>query len=91
MSAALKFSTTVLNYPPLKGIPIDRVDTHPLRSVVDNSLSLLGYINRYIQKMGRWRGGTFKEYIIEELHCFDEGMLTEIKKGFKFVNIASGA
>ena len=27
-SAALKFATTALNYPSLKGIPIDRVDTH---------------------------------------------------------------
>ena len=28
MSAALKFSTTALNYPSLKGIPIDGVHTH---------------------------------------------------------------
>ena len=32
MSAALKFATTALNYPYLKGIPVDRVDTHSLRS-----------------------------------------------------------
>ena len=31
MSAALKFATTALKYPSLKGIPIDRVDTHSLR------------------------------------------------------------
>ena len=37
--------------------------------------------------MGRWRGETFKEYIIEELYCFAEGMSTAIKKYFKLVNI----
>ena len=34
--------------------------------------------------MGIWRGVTFKEYIREELHCFAEGMLTEMKQDFKF-------
>ena len=65
MSAALKFATTALNYPSLKGIPIDRVDTHSLISGGANALSLSGYIDRDIQKMGRCRGGTFKEYIRE--------------------------
>ena len=70
MSAALKFATTALNYPSLKGIPIDRVDTHSLRSGGENALPLAGYSDRDIQKMGRWRGETFKEYIREELHFF---------------------
>ena len=56
MSAALKFATTTLNYPYLKGIPIHRVDTHSLRSGGANALSLAGYSKRYIQKIGRWRG-----------------------------------
>ena len=63
MSAALKFATTSLNYPYLKGIPIDRVDTHSLRSGGANALSLAGYSDRDIQKMGRWRGKTFNEDI----------------------------
>ena len=50
-----------------------------------------GYIDRDIQKMGRWRGETFKEYIPEELDCFVEVMLTAMKQDFKFVNIADGA
>ena len=41
-----------------------------------------------ILKMGRWRGKTFKEYIREELHCLLEGMSTEMKQDFKFVNIS---
>ena len=50
MSAALKFATTTLNYPSLKGIPIDIVDTHSLRSGGENALSLAGYSDRDIKK-----------------------------------------
>ena len=74
MSAALTFATTALNYLSLKGIPIDRVNNHYLRYGGANELSLAVYINRNIQKIGIWRGETFKEYIREELHCFAEGM-----------------
>ena len=66
MSAALKSATTKLNYPSLKGVPIDIVETHSLRSVGVNALLLAGYSDRDIQKMGRCRGGTFKEYLKEE-------------------------
>ena len=70
MSAELKLAATLLNYLYLKGIPIDRVDTHSLRYGGANALLLAGYSNRDIQKIGRWRGGNFKEYIREELHFF---------------------
>ena len=56
MSASLKFATTALNYPYLRGIPIDRVETHSLRYGGANAILLAGYRNRDIQKMGRWRG-----------------------------------
>ena len=72
MSAALKNSTTELNYPSLKGIPIERVDNHSLIYGGANALSLTGYSDR--DKMERRRGETFKEYTREELHCFAEGM-----------------
>ena len=52
---------------------------------------LTGYNDRDIQKMGRWRGGNFKEYIRKELHCFAEGMSTATKQYFKCFNIAGGA
>ena len=91
MIAALKFVTTTLNYPYLKGVTIDRVEIHSLRYGGANSLSLAGYSDRDIKKMGRWIGEIFKEYIREELHCFAEGMLTEMKQDFKYVNIAGGA
>ena len=88
MSAALKFATTALNYPYLKGITIDRVDTHYLITGGANALLLAGYSDRDIQKMGRRRGETFKEYIREELHCFVGDISTAMKQEFKFVNIA---
>ena len=91
MSASLKFSATALNYPSLKGIPIDRLDTYSLRYVGSNALSLAGYSDRDIQKMVRRRGENFKEYIREELHCFAEGISTAMKKHFKIFNIAGGA
>ena len=54
MSAVLKFSTTALKYPSLKGIPIDRVDTHSLRLGGANLLSFAGYRDIDIQK---WEDG----------------------------------
>ena len=62
-SNALKAVATVLEYPMAKGIQINRIDTHLLRSGGTNALSLSGYSDTQIQKMGRWRGATFKEYI----------------------------
>ena len=75
----------------MKGITIDRVDTHSLISAGANVLLLAGYSKRDIQKNRRWRGETFKEYIREKLHCFLEGMSTAMKQNFKFVNIPGGS
>jgi hypothetical protein len=89
VSAALKLAALVLDYPS-RGFPIDRIDTHSLRSGGANALSLAGYSDRQIQKMGRWKGSTFKEYIREELHVFSKGMSRDMKRLFKFVNISGG-
>jgi len=91
VSKALKAVATVLEYPMAKGIPINRIDTHSLRSGGANALSLSGYSDTQIQKIRRWRGATFKEYIREELACFSEGMSKSMKKKFDFVNIAGNA
>lgn len=88
--ASIKAAATILLYPTNKGIPIHRVDTHSLRSGGANALSLSGYSDREIQKMGRWRSQTFKEYIREELSCFSAGMSTNMKQKFNFVNIEGG-
>ena len=91
ISKALKMAATMLNYPTLRGIPIARIDIHSLRSGGANALALSGYSDTQIQKMGRWRGATFKEYIREELACYSAGMSTSMKRNFKFVNIAGNA
>jgi len=91
ISMALKRAACFLDYPSLKSIPIKRIDTHSLRSGGANALSLAGYSDREIQKMGHWKGETFKEYIREELHSFSEGMSKAMAHNFNFVHVAGGA
>jgi hypothetical protein len=40
--------------------------------------------------MGRWHWATFKEYIWEELTCY-EGISWDMKQKFNFVNIMGNA
>jgi hypothetical protein len=68
-------AATELQYPTNKGISILRINTHSLRSGEANALALAGYLDTQIQKMGRWRGAIFKEYIWEELVCYAKGSL----------------
>ena len=91
MSEGLKIAAASLDYPSLKGIPVERINTHSLRSGGANALALAGYSDTQIQKMGRWRGATFKEYIREELASYSAGMSTSMKQKFNFVNVAAGA
>jgi hypothetical protein len=91
ITAALKRAATILDYPIAKGIPIERIDTHSLRSGGANALSLAGFSDTQIQKMGRWRGATFKEYVRKELASFSEGMSTKMKQKFHFVNVAGNS
>ena len=91
ISCALKGAARALGYPTNKGIPIDRINTHSLRSGGANALALAGYTDTQIQKMGRWRGATFKEYIREELAVYSENMSRDMRTKFGFVNIAGNA
>ncbi len=91
ITAALKRAATVLDYPIAKGIPIECIDTHSLRSGGANAISLAGFSDTQIQKMGLWRGATFKEYVHEELASFSEGMSTKMKQKFHFVNVAGNS
>ena len=86
----LKWAAAKLDYPASRGIPIERIDTHSLRIGGACALALAGFSDTQIQKMGRWRGATFKEYIREELSIYSEGMSKAMKKKFGFVNIAAG-
>ncbi len=74
ISAALKLAATALEYPILKGIPIERINTHSLRSGGAKALALAGYSDTQIQKMGRWRGATFKEKARWAAFCAPMGM-----------------
>ena len=91
VSAALKLAAAALEYPIVKGIPIKRINTHSLRSGGDNALALAGYSDTQIQKMGRWRGATFKEYVRNELACFSTNMSKDMKQKFGFVNVSGNA
>ena len=77
------------DYPGNRGCPIDRINTHSLRSGGANALSLAGYKEHQIQKMGRWSGKTFKEYISEQLSSFSDGMSTDMATHHDYVNIAA--
>jgi hypothetical protein len=91
ISSALKLVAKVLEYPILKGIPIERINTHSLHSGGANALALAGYSDTQIQKMGCWRGATFKEYVRNELACFSTGMSRDMKQKFGFVNVSGNA
>ena len=91
ISSALKMAAQALEYPTIKGIPIERVNTHSLRSGGANALALAGYSDTQIQKMGRWRGDTFKEYVRNKLACFSSGMSRDMKQKFGFVNVSDNA
>jgi hypothetical protein len=91
MTRALKLAAAMLHYPSHKGMPITRINTHSLRSGGANVLALAGYTDTQIQKMGRWRGATFKEYIRNELACFAAGMTKDMKRRFHFVHISGNA
>jgi hypothetical protein len=79
ISKGLKLAATILQYPTTRGIPIERIDTHSLWSGDANALALSSYSDTQIQKMGRWKGATFKEYIRAELACYSAGMTTNMK------------
>lgn len=91
MRKNLKLAATALKYPEERGIPVEKVDTHSLRIGGANALSLAGYSDRQIMKMGRWKSQTFLEYVRDELHCFAAGMSKSMKKMFGFVNVSGGA
>ena len=90
VSVALKAAAEALNYPLTRGIPVSSVDTHSLRIGGANALSLNGYSKQEIQKMGRWRGETFLEYIREGLADFSKGMSSKMSKKFGFVSLEGG-
>jgi hypothetical protein len=91
VSRSLKLAAQTLDYPTTRGIPIQRVDTHSLRGGGANALSLNGYSDTQIQKMGRWTGDSFKEYIRSELAEFSMGMSRAMKRVIGYTVVSGGA
>ncbi len=91
ISKALNRAAATLQYPLYQGIPIKRIDTHSSRIGGACALALNGFSEMHIQKMGRWRGDTFKEYVSKELHCFSDGMAKAMKQCFKLINVTGHA
>lgn len=85
---AVKFAAKALNYPE-RGIPLERIDTHSLRSGGACALSLAGYKDREIMKMGRWAPNStaFMEYIQQQLSTFSAGMASNMSKIARFTNM----
>ena len=86
----LKEAAAKREYPELRGCPLDRISTHLLRSGGANALSLAGFSDYQIQKMGRWIKQVFKEYISDQLSNFTDGMSEKMSRSYNFVNIAAG-
>lgn len=88
---AIKLAALALDYPHTRGIPISQINTHSLRIGGACALALAGYSDTQIQKMGRWRGATFKEYVRENLSNYSEGMSKAMSEVHGFVCLDSAA
>ena len=85
---AVKFAAQALGYPD-RGIPVQRIDTHSLRSGGACALKLSGRDDVEIMKMGRWapNSTSFMEYIQQQLSTFSAGMATDMSRIAVFTNM----
>ena len=85
---AVKFAAAMLGYP-ARGIPIDRVDTHSLRSGGACAMKLSGHSDTEIKKQGRWAPDltSFLEYIQQQLSKFAAGMGMKRSRIARFTNV----
>ena len=85
---SVKFAAKALQYEK-RGIPINRIDTHSLRSGVACALKLAGYDEVQIKKLGRWKpkSNTFLEYIQQQLSTFSKGMAAGMSRIATFTNM----
>ena len=86
---ALKFGAMALKYPERWAIPIERIDTHSLRSGGACALKLSGHSDVEIKKMGRWapKSTSFLEYIQQQLSTFTAGMSSAMSSIAHFTNM----
>ena len=71
---AVKDAVDFLNYPDLRSIGVNQIDTRSLRGRGANALHAAGFGDRQITKMGWRKSKTFIEYIHKELGYFSSGM-----------------
>jgi len=85
---SVKYAAAVLDYP-VRGILIDRIDTHSLHSGGACALSVAGFKPHEIMKMGRWAPNSlsFMEYIQQQLSTFSAGMSDAMSKIKPFTNM----
>ena len=85
---AVKAAAASLKYPD-RGIPLERVGTHLLRSGGACALKIAGYEDLVIQKMGRWKANSraFLEYIQQQLSSFSAGMSEAMSRVPVFTNM----
>ncbi len=65
-------AAAALNYPSLKGIPINRIDMHSLRNGGANALALSGYSDMQIQKWVGGREQCLRNKLGKNLHVFPQ-------------------
>jgi hypothetical protein len=70
ITSALKLVAKALEYPILKGIPIECINTHLLRSGGANALALAGYSDTQIQKNVKAAWGHFQGVCPEQTCVF---------------------
>ena len=88
ISFAVKYAAKMLRYQD-RGMAIERMDTHSLRSGGACALKLAGYDEVHIRKMGRWapKSNAFLEYIQSQLSTFSAGMATRMSRIETFTNM----
>ena len=84
----VKFAARSLYYDK-RGIPIDRIGTHSLRSGGACALKLAGYDAVQIKKVGRWKpkSNAFLKYIQQQLSTFSQGMVAGMSRINTFTNM----
>ena len=89
---AVKFAARMLGYPE-RGLPLDRIDTHSLRSGRACALKMAGFSDSAIQKMGRWKPNStaWMGYIQQQLSSFTEGMSAAMRSVPMFTNMEGNA
>ena len=86
VNKTLKTAVTALHLEQ-NGITTDMVSSHSLRAGGATAMKMHGYSDTRIQKMGRWRGATFLQYIHHQIQAFSKGISRKMNKEIKHFNI----